>query len=415
MRIGLFTDTYHPVVNGISFVIDITRQQLEAEGHEVFIFAPKPEITYKESDDHVFRYPAVKGILWDDDMTSVFFPPREVKRIRELDLDVIHFFTPDQIGLLGAYAALKNDIPLVAQHSTDIYEYLQYYWNFSGYLKVLLALPIGSPIVLKSLTKNWRKILPMIEKDNNAIWKKRITAQFFNALYEKCDAVVALSPRTLKQMQAWDGDFDITVMPTGVDKLPSSDKDKQELADELGIKSTDKIVLYAGRLVSEKNLELLVEAFGYVAEICPDAKLVLAGQGEHKEVLDSLAEDLIEKDRYVFAGSIPRNKLGSLYEMASLFAFPSNTDTQGLVLNEAANAGLPLVVIDPDVNSIIQPDKNALVTTNNPTKFSYACCKILKDDKLADSMSQASKKIAAKYSAENQTKQLLELYEKISR
>lgn len=414
MRIGLFSDTYHPVVNGISYVIDITRDQLEAEGHEVFIFAPKPNITFKETDDHIFRYPAVKGILWDDDMTSVFFPPRELRRIKELNLDVIHFFTPDRVGLLGAYAALKSDTPLVAQHCTDIYEYNDHYGGLSAFIKVMSALPIGSSLVMKNFTKNWRKIMPMVEQKNNVVWIKRMTAQFFNALYEKCDAVIALSPRTLKQMQAWDGDFDITVMPTGVDKLPSSQEDKESLASQLNINPEDKIVLYAGRIVSEKNLELLIESFAYVAEICPDAKLVLAGQGEHREFLESLAEDLLDKDRYVFAGTIPRNKLGSLYEMSTVFAFPSNTDTQGLVLNEAANAGLPLVVVDPDVNTVILADENAIVSSNNPTKFSYAICKILKDEKLTKQMSDASKKIAAKYSAKNQTKQLLDLYEKIA-
>ena len=84
MRIGLFTDTYVPIHNGISYVVELTRRGLEELGHEVYIFAPSPEFGYEETDDHIIRYPAIKGVTYDDDLTSIFFPPTQLQKIHKL-------------------------------------------------------------------------------------------------------------------------------------------------------------------------------------------------------------------------------------------------------------------------------------------------------------------------------------------
>src|SRR3990167_7473811 len=110
MRIGLFTDTYLPTVNGVAFVVDSTRRELEKLWHEVYVFAPAPTLRYKEANRRIIRYRAIKGISFRQNLTSVFFPPQQVRKIRRLDLDVIHFFSPNQVGLLGIYVALSENI-----------------------------------------------------------------------------------------------------------------------------------------------------------------------------------------------------------------------------------------------------------------------------------------------------------------
>ncbi|MFS8119954.1 MAG: glycosyltransferase, partial [Microcoleus sp.] len=129
MRIGIFTDTYRPSINGIVFVVESTKQQLEALGHEVYVFCParsfrpSKHADILEEDGHIIRFSSVKGAFYDDYDTSLFFPPRVLRRIRELDLDVIHFLTPGQVGIMGVYAAYKTDTALVAQHCTDLRQY----------------------------------------------------------------------------------------------------------------------------------------------------------------------------------------------------------------------------------------------------------------------------------------------------
>ncbi len=133
MRIGLFTDTYRPSINGIVFVVESLKRHLEDLGHEVYIFCPARSIrrgkhaaTYSEND-HVVRFVSVKGAFFEDYDTTLFFPPRVLGQIRDLDLDVIHFFTPGQVGLMGVFAGYRNNTPVVAQHCTDLYEFVEHY------------------------------------------------------------------------------------------------------------------------------------------------------------------------------------------------------------------------------------------------------------------------------------------------
>lgn len=145
MRIGLFADTYVPIHNGISYVVELTRAGLEKLGHEVYIFAPSPEFGYTETDDHIIRYPAIKGVTYDDDLTSLFFPPTQLQKINKLKLDIIQFFTPNQVGLLGLRAGLRYDIPVISRYSTDLYQYVEYY---PAAQKVILGFPMAAPVVL---------------------------------------------------------------------------------------------------------------------------------------------------------------------------------------------------------------------------------------------------------------------------
>jgi 1,2-diacylglycerol 3-alpha-glucosyltransferase len=159
--LDFFSDTYLPINNGISYVVELTRSGLEALGHEVYIFAPSPDSDYVEDDGHIIRYRAIKGATYEDDLTSVFFPPLQLQKINKLKLDIIHFFTPNQVGLLGLMAGLKYDVPVIAQYSTDIYQYVDYY---PAAEKVILAFPIAAPIVLKGRLKSWGRAFREIPK-----------------------------------------------------------------------------------------------------------------------------------------------------------------------------------------------------------------------------------------------------------
>jgi len=74
MRIGLFTDRYVPQIDGVSISTESFRRELEELGHEVYVFAPRPTWRYKERSNRIIRFPAVKGLFWEDNLTSLFFP-----------------------------------------------------------------------------------------------------------------------------------------------------------------------------------------------------------------------------------------------------------------------------------------------------------------------------------------------------
>jgi glycosyltransferase involved in cell wall biosynthesis len=94
--------------------------------------------------------------------------------------------------------------------------------------------------------------------------------------------------------------------------------------------------LYAGRLDPEKGLDTLLEAFGDLP-----GDLVLVGDGADAARLRALAGERVH-----FAGAKDRDELIAEYAAADVFVLPSRSEPWGMVLNEAAAAGLPLVATE---------------------------------------------------------------------
>lgn len=411
MRIGLFTDTYLPVINGISYVIDITRKEFEKAGHEVFIFAPSPSLRgYTETDDHVIRFRAVKDIFFKGQLTSIFFPPVALRKIKQRKLDVVHFFTPAQIGLLGVYVAMEQNLPLFTTYCTDMHEYVGHYPQvFPG----LLALNFVAPFMIKADAKELGQTLAAMRPQESVVeWNQAFVEKMLTVLHNRCSSIVAPSEKIKAQLVSWGTRAPIEVIPTGIDVLPFNAKAVTRFKTKYSISNKDKVVLYLGRLGPEKNLEMLLEAFRMVLKSQPNAKLILAGDHEYRSQLVKLAKKLDILDRVVFTGFIPRKNVGNIYALANIFAFPSITDTQGMVLHEAANAGLPIVMLDPKVTEVVKNNVNGLVVNNSEKAFSAALIKLLSNSNLAVQMGQKSKQIVKKYSAKSQAQKVIELYEK---
>lgn len=411
MRIGLFTDTYLPVVNGISYVVESTRKELEKRGHKVFIFAPSPRMRYKETDPNVIRFRAIKGISYKENLTSVFFPAREVRKIHQLNLDLIHFFTPMQVGMLGIYVAISENIPLVGQYCTDVYSYTPYYQANSW---ALAWLPAALPVISKYPREYWRDVmLKLRQKKVDEAWRQRVVAQVMRAVHDQCQRLIAPSQKMVAQLKSFGITAPITLLPNGLNPLPVEPERVNYFRRKFGLSEADKVILYAGRLAQEKNLELLIAAFGRVATKVPNAKLVLAGDFDHREELEEIAKGSSVSDKIIFTGMIPREQLGAMYGLADLFAFTSLTDTQGLVLHEAAYAGLPLVLIDTEVSEVFADGVNGLAAKNSAVDVAAKITRILNSPALYSQMSAASKRIASRYNESTQSGKLDALYKKL--
>jgi len=105
----------------------------------------------------------------------------------------------------------------------------------------------------------------------------------------------------------------------------------------------ETVVLFVGRVNREKGVDLLLAAFDRVLAAEPRARLVLVGAVYERRWL----RRMIRSDRVIITGQQPPEVVAAAYQRADVFAFPSGTDTQALVLQEAALAGVPSVLIDP--------------------------------------------------------------------
>ena len=101
-----------------------------------------------------------------------------------------------------------------------------------------------------------------------------------------------------------------------------------------------KIILYVGRLVHVKGLDLLLDA---ISEINYEYKLVLVGNGELEYKLKLQAQKLGIMEKVIFAGSYSGANLYAWYEMANFLILPSRYEPFGAVINEALIYGCPVV------------------------------------------------------------------------
>ncbi len=415
MRIGFFTDNYLPGRDGIAISVETFRAELEKMGHEVFVIAPSPNLRYKEESKNIIRFPAFKGLFYEDYLTSLFFPPVALKQIDELKLDIVHYHTLGQVGFLGAYYGMKRNLPIITTYHTDYYQYVKHYKKT---LPGVIALSLLTPAITGGSLKDYRQALLNIRPQKTIDdWNQKIVEKGVKSLLEGCDVVISPSKKMKDQLVGWNTDARIEILPTGVDRIPTTKEKINLRREELGILKEDKVIAFVGRLGKEKNLNLILEAYDIIKASNPDARLLVIG-GAGSQTVEADIDEKNKIEQYtekgaIFTGHIPHDELGSLYELSDVFAFPSLTDTQGLVINEAASAGLPIVMIDKDITSVVENNINGIIAKPTKEDLAKAILKILNSDELETSMSKESKLLAKQFTERKQAEKLEILYKEL--
>lgn len=122
---------------------------------------------------------------------------------------------------------------------------------------------------------------------------------------------------------------------------PGADATALELRRQLGLKATDFIFLFAGKFQHQKNPLLLLNAFKRSA--IKDAHLVFIGAGPLANTLKASAQGY---PNIHFIPMQPQSKMPAVYRLGDVFILPSNTDTWGLVINEALACSRAVIVSD---------------------------------------------------------------------
>ena len=127
MRIGIFTDTYPPYINGVSTSVSMLENALRKKGHQVYIVTVNTEnMRYKyENDEHIIRIPGVPIGIYDYRLTGVY-PLKAINKIKKWNLDVIHSHTEFGVGTFARIIAKQYNIPLVHTYHTMYEDYVHY-------------------------------------------------------------------------------------------------------------------------------------------------------------------------------------------------------------------------------------------------------------------------------------------------
>ncbi|MFW5976868.1 MAG: glycosyltransferase family 4 protein [Bacillota bacterium] len=376
MKIIFFSESYKPYVSGVVKSIETFKKQLIKKGHQVYIFAPDyPEA---EPEPGVFRFKSIPAFTHPDFRLPLPFSPGLKNKIADLKPDIIHTHSPFLVGWLARYISGKLNKPLVFTYHT-LYE------KYSHYA------PLGESLV------------------------KKLTVKFTRRFCDSCDLIIAPSQYVKNRLKKYNISPKILTIPTGIDISLYKKKHPGWIRKKYSLKDKDKILLFVGRLGEEKNLEFLLKTFQSLSRNIDDVKLIIIGDGPHKARLIKLRNNLNLKDKVIFTGLQPYNRVIDFYLFSDVFVFPSLTETQGLVILEAMAGGLPVVAVDAaGSTAMINSGKNGLVVKEDIKEFARAVKQILSDKNQYQIYSQNARKTARKFTIENMTQKMLKGYHDIT-
>lgn len=183
----------------------------------------------------------------------------------------------------------------------------------------------------------------------------------------------------------------LEVIPNGIDLRSLQLKEPHTFQRELYAQAEEKIVLFIGRLVKEKGVQVLLKSAREVLLAIPDCKFIIAGRGPMLSELESMASDI--NSQVLFTGFIKNQEKNFLLEIADLCVFPSLYEPFGIVAIEAMGSGTPIVVSDVGGLAEIVEDGRTGLTSVPGDSYILAenILRILQDSSLASSIAEAGR------------------------
>jgi 1,2-diacylglycerol 3-alpha-glucosyltransferase len=376
LRIGLFTDTYAPQVNGVSISLQLVSEGLQKRGHQVTIFAPKFP-GYEDNQPGVVRLPSLKYLNDPPIYVAVLGTPRSTWSLSRKHFDVLHAHSPLTVGLLAYLTASTKNLPLIYTYHTSITDY-------THYLKV-----IGGTGVI------------------------RHAARWFSATSTNLGhQIVVPSPKFHRLLLEQKVKKPIQVIPNGIDLSNfKTAKNPGCFRKQLGLNPDVPILLSVGRIDPEKRLDFLIDAFARIADRVPAARLVFAGDGSARKKLEEQAAATKVRDRIHFLGMVNRVELPDLLHDATVFLSASTTEVHPISVIEAIASGLPLVAVqDEAFEGMIVENENGHLTPLDVGVFSDTLVKLLADPERLTRYGKRSYELSEKFSIEGQVRTLEQLY-----
>ena len=356
ITIGLFNDTFFPMVDGVVSVVDNYAREL-CKYANVIVFVPS--IPNSKFDDSIFPYKVVrckslKIPYGDYAWPQPNFDKKFIDTLNSYKLDIVHIHSPFGLGKMAIKYAKKNNIPVIAtMHS-------QFKQDFKRAVK------------LNSLA--------------NILTKSRIK------IFNKCDECWAVNQEVARIFYE---DYGYKTMPRVMNnaaemkKIAKNNLELKNLIKKYNIKS-EKIFLFVGRLNKLKGVIFLANSLKILKDKYPDFKfkMLYIGTGQDEEELKELVNKNNMNKDIIFCGKITDRKLlAAYYSLADLFLFPSMYDASSIVQIEAASQCTPtLFVKGAATTATISNNVNGFIAENNEKKYADKIYEIINNTDLYKSV-----------------------------
>ena len=370
MRIGMVTACYKPVINGVTRMVSLYKQHLEAAGHEVTIFTlgdPDPN-----DESGVVRSP---GIMLGD--YGYYISMRYSSEAQALlqQMDIIHCH---HLFMSVEMAHRYGRSPIVYTNHT----------RYDLYTGSIISLP-----------------QPAADAIMRQIWPE---------FTDYADVVITPSASVRDVMLEFGVRRPIELIENGVDLRPFHHPEQPLSKTDLGVPETAVLVTYVGRLSPEKDIDILLEQFAIAKDVVPNLHLMILGKGASQPELEKRARRLGIADSVLFTGPIAYEHVGNYLAAADLFATASVTEVHPLTVIEAMAAGLPVVAISsPGIVDTVESGKSGLLTTKPEGGLAAALVGLASNDTRRQKMSQAARLESERFSIDRTIQRTLTLYERL--
>ncbi|MCX8202418.1 MAG: glycosyltransferase [Candidatus Micrarchaeota archaeon] len=371
MKIAFFTETWYPNVDGVVVAISNTKERLEKLGNEVIVFAAgTADLKKRRKKDAAYIFPSVDFIPYPTYKLAIFPYPDAEEIARKEKVDIIHSHGMGPMGLAALYAATILKKPLIGTLHTNIQEATHYI----------------API------KPMQKIM------------KRVAWRYLRWYYNQCDKVIVPSEYMRKECIK-NGIKNVEVISNGIDLDRFKPGEKKMWKDRT-------VVLYTGRLVKEKNLEVLIKAAHLIKKEIPNVLFVIVGSGPMEQTYKEMVKKHKVEDLFIFISGVRHKGIVEFYHNADVFAFPSMFETQGLSCLEALACGLPVAGADylaiPD---LVKEGYNGYLFKPHDVKgCAAAVVKCIRNKK---KLAENAIKIAKEHSIEKSIRRQIKIYHEL--
>ena len=356
LRIGQFTDTFLPIVDGVGRVVQAYAENLSALGQQVTVVAPMYDtgfqggFPYQLVEFIASSVPGMKQYRVGEAMLDAHYR----KRIRMIDLDIVHAHSPFTAGSEALRLAAVRKLPLVATFHSKYYD---------DFLKATKS---------ESMAK--------------------VATKFVVNFYNRCDEVWAVGSNTADVLRSYGFEGEIQVMPNGATLRTVHPSDVAEVSRRFRL-GEDPLILFVGQMDWKKNILTVLEACAELKKQGKKFHLLLAGQGIDMNNISQKISELNIQDRSQMLGHITDSSLlDGLYARASVFAFPSLYDAAPMVVREAAVMGTPSVMVRGSTAAeIIRDGENGFLCENDPADLARVIGRILADPAMGDRAGRAAK------------------------
>jgi len=373
----MMADTYKPYVSGITNYIDLNKRALEKAGHEVYVFT-FGDLDHQDDEPRIVRSP---GLPLSD--TGFYLSLRYKTEHKKLlqTMDVVHVHHPFLSGRLALNYCRRPQIPIV----------------FTNHTRYDLYAQARMPLMPEEVSHG-------------------LLQAYMPDFCGEMDLVISPSAGMKKILRQFGVKSHIEIVPNGADLTPFLQTNPLSRAD-FGFKDDDILLVYAGRIAPEKNLELLIQSFAGISQVIPNAYLLIIGSGQkdHMEDIKPLPGEFGIQDRVRFLGMIPHEQLPSYLAMCDVFVTASVTEVHPFSVIEAMGAGLPVMGIDsPGVGDSIADGESGLLAKEDIASFTAKLTYLCLNHDLQKKFGASARIASKQYSIERTTKIMLGHYSRLA-